>query len=148
MGSLRRQAWPAYFSPHQQSEPAASEPPAASSPPAFCSWLEVPIHGSKGSQNEWTVALALIFQSIHNEGHLEQGRGKSVSPYSGLLRIKVTPEEPLPSSVLPIVSSKETRQQKMSTRLNFSLSGKQQIYTCLEKLSLEKDWNSLALSKN
>lgn len=36
----------------------------------------------------------------------------------------------------------------MSTRLNFSLNGKQLIYMCLEKLALEKDWNSFALSKN
>lgn len=33
----------------------------------------------------------------------------------------------------------------MSTRLNFSLNGKQLIYMCLEKLALEKDWNSLCI---
>lgn len=112
----------------------------------------MPIRGSKGSQNEWTVALALIFQSIHNEA-------SSRSPGAGRRQVSLTifrtsenksysrRATPL-SSVSPIVSSKKTRQQKMSTRLNFSLSGKQHIYTCLEKLSLEKDWNSLALSKN
>lgn len=36
----------------------------------------------------------------------------------------------------------------MSTGLHFSLNGKQLIYMCIEKLPLEKDWNSLALSKN
>ena len=121
MGSLRRQAWPAYFSPHQQSEPAASEPPASSSPPAFCSWLAMLIHGSKGSQNEWTVtqvALALIFQNIHNEA-------SSRSPAAGQRQVSLTifktsvnksfSRRAIPlSSVLPIVSNTETRQQKMS----------------------------------
>ena len=98
------------------------------------------------------MALALIFQNIHNEA-------SSRSPAAGQRQVSLTifktsvnksfSRRAIPlSSVLPIVSNTETRQQKMSTRLNFSLNGKQLIYMCLEKLALEKDWNSLALSKN